>query len=158
MNRNEKLKRRKYNIKMRSKICTFDNPSLLEICVAVAPGEDLSFLDTLQQVCEASENGVGLAASQVGILKRAIFIFNDRKNGYFMINPVITNQSVDTEEAIEGCLSYPGYEKKIARSKKITVEYFTEKWEKVIREVEGFEARIILHECEHLDGINIWNK
>ena len=138
-------------------IRTFEDPILFQVCKPVDfTTDDLNWL-VLKAVCEAFSNGVGLAAPQVGIAKRVVFIYNQRKNGYFMINPIIVEKSNEMTEGIEGCLSYPGYEKVISRSTKITVEYYNEKWEKITRQVDDYEARIILHEYEHLDGISIWN-
>lgn len=100
---------------------------------------------------------IGLSAIQMGIPKR-IFIGVKRgtlKTNFetqFYINPVLLEQSSETEFHIEGCVSVKEYGI-VERSKEIQIEYFDIKGKKVIEDFKGFEARIILHELDHLDGI-----
>ena len=99
--------------------------------------------------------GVGLAAPQVGILKRVIVIDNrDEENGkrFYMINPEIIEKE-GVEVGMEGCLSVPGKQGTVERSKDIKVRYNDLSGEEKTLEAEDFLARILQHEIDHLDGI-----
>src|SRR5690606_28119572 len=74
-------------------IRTFDDPVLHQPCAEIAAGEDLAWLRSMRVACEASGNGVGLAAPQIGIAKRACWISPTRLGGWFMVNPVIVMRS-----------------------------------------------------------------
>lgn len=95
--------------------------------------------------------GVGLAAPQVGILKRIVVIdVGDRP--WVMINPEITETSGE-QTGDEGCLSVPGKSGTVTRPNVVTVKAFNENMEPFTLTGEGLLARAICHECEHLDGI-----
>ncbi len=105
-------------------------------------------------------NGVGLAAPQVGVLRRVIVIDitgleegkEDQEQKYALINPVITEQS--GEQCIdEGCLSFPNMFGKVKRPMNITVEALNENGEKVKIKAEGLLAQAIAHEIDHLNGV-----
>ena len=101
--------------------------------------------------------GVGLAANQVGILKQIITInFEDKeynkKINYILFNPLIINYSNETIIMEEGCLSLPEQYADVERPKDITIEYINENRETVKKEVNGYEARILQHEIDHLSG------
>lgn len=96
-------------------------------------------------------NGVGLAAPQVGISKRVIVV--DIGEGlYALINPEIIAKD-GIQDGPEGCLSVPGMTGEVMRSNHITVKALNEKGEPVILDAEGFFARAIQHEIDHLNGI-----
>jgi len=96
-------------------------------------------------------DGVGLAAPQVGILKRIVTI--DTGDGlYEMINPVILEQSGE-QDGPEGCLSLPGTTGEVKRPMNVKVRYTDRNGETVIIETEELFARAICHEVDHLDGI-----
>lgn len=96
-------------------------------------------------------DGVGLAAPQVGILKRIVVI--DVGNGLFeMINPEILEENGE-QDGIEGCLSVPGTSGEVVRPMHIKVSYTDRNGEPVILETEELFARAICHELDHLDGI-----
>lgn len=107
-------------------------------------------------------NGVGLAAPQVGKLLR-IYVFRDEwlnENGQYelghpqvVINPVLTSPSKDTETMLEGCLSLPNLHVKVTRPKKIHISYQNLKGEIIEQELEGFLARVNMHENDHLNGV-----
>lgn len=105
--------------------------------------------DMLDTMYEA--NGVGLAAPQVGILKRIVVI--DCGDGpIVMINPeVVSRDGVQCD--YEGCLSVPGKSGKVTRANHVVVRALNEDMEEFELEGEGLLARAILHECDHLDGI-----
>lgn len=101
--------------------------------------------------------GVGLAAPQIGILKRLIVVDNrdeNEENGmrFYMINPQIIEKEGE-EVSMEGCLSVPGKQGKVKRAKNIKVKYNDLDGNEKFIEAEDFLARIIQHETDHLDGI-----
>jgi len=107
-----------------------------------------------------ANNGVGLAAPQVGISKR-IFVARTalKKDGALvLINPVITYKSSEKERGEEGCLSFPGVFLNIKRSKEIEVEGRDVNGKKVVIQTNGISARILQHEIDHLDGILFYNR
>ncbi len=118
-------------------------------------------IDDMWETMYASD-GVGLAAPQIGKSIRVLVIDaspmaeeepaleNFKK---VFINAKITELSEDTELMIEGCLSIPGINEEVKRSNKIKIEYYDENFEFYEEEYEGFAARVIQHEYDHLDGI-----
>lgn len=96
-------------------------------------------------------NGVGLAAPQIGILKRIIVIAPEGKPTV-LINPVITHRE-GSEIAEEGCLSIPGLYGDVERAETIEVEAYDIKGRAFSYTIEGFAARIVQHEVDHLDGV-----
>jgi len=106
-------------------------------------------------------NGVGLAAPQIGVdLQLVIFGF-DRNERYpdapavprtILLNPVITPLSQDMEEGWEGCLSVPGLRGAVSRYSLIRYEGIDPRGERIDRRAEGFHARVVQHECDHLIG------
>jgi peptide deformylase len=100
-------------------------------------------------------NGVGLAASQVGILKKiaVIDLREEPRALYALINPRVTWKSMETEESIEGCLSLPLLRETILRHKSITVEYLDENFTpKTIQRAEGLLSICLQHEIDHMNG------
>ena len=110
----------------------------------------------------ADLNGAGLAAPQIGVPLRVV-IFGVKRNPRYpdaeevpdtvLINPVITPLGDETEEAWEGCLSVPGMRGVVPRFKRLRYRGFDESGLPLDRSVEGFHARVVQHECDHLDGI-----
>ncbi len=110
----------------------------------------LTLLDDMADTMYKAD-GVGLAAPQVGILKRIVVI--DVGNGLFeMINPVILEQSGE-QDGMEGCLSVPGTSGEVVRPMHVKAKYTDRNGEIVIIEAEELFARAICHELDHLDGI-----
>ena len=101
--------------------------------------------DTMYDAC-----GVGLAAPQVGILKRIVVIDVGDGEAYCLINPEIVETS-GSQTGDEGCLSVPGG--KVTRPDHVVVRALNEHMEPIEVTGEGLLARAICHECEHLDGI-----
>jgi peptide deformylase len=100
--------------------------------------------------------GVGIAAPQVGISRRVIVVQRFDKEGepyevYF--NPVILSVSKETITRDEGCLSIPGYRGPVERPGTIELRYMIEEGNELTETIEGFTARIFLHEIDHLNGI-----
>lgn len=105
--------------------------------------------DMLETMYE--ENGVGLAAPQVGVLKR-IVVIDIGEGPIVLINPVI--EETDGEQrGYEGCLSLPGKSGIVTRPNYARVRAFDENMEEFILEGEELMARAICHECDHLDGV-----
>lgn len=104
--------------------------------------------DTLKK-----ENGAGLSAVQVGMLRR-IFIMELEESGLVeFINPEIVSQSKDTNVQLEGCLSVPEKSGKVERPNKVTVKFQDRNGAFHTRTFTGFEARCVSHENDHLNGI-----
>ena len=107
-------------------------------------------------------SGVGLAAPQIGVDLRVV-IYGAQSSARYpdaesipdtvLINPVITPVGMETEEDWEGCLSVPGMRGKVPRFKSIRYRGFDELGAPIDRMVSGFHARVVQHECDHLDGI-----
>jgi peptide deformylase len=104
-------------------------------------------------------DGVGLAAPQIGILKRIIVInLGDKKNVYTIINPQIKIASSKMIEWEEGCLSIPGINSNVKRPEQITVTGQTIEGKEMQIEANDLLARVIQHEIDHLDGISCMAK
>lgn len=104
-------------------------------------------------------DGIGLAACQVGILKRIIvydylYVEEDgKKSPMVMINPVIKNRSKSMVFVEEGCLSFPDEYKEVKRHEKVTVEYTDLDGKRKTLHAKDLEAVVIQHETDHLDGV-----
>lgn len=96
--------------------------------------------------------GVGLAAPQVGILKRIVVIDVEEGNPYTLINPEIL-ETRDTQTGGEGCLSVPGKAGKVTRPAYVRARALNENMQPYELEGEGLLARAICHELDHLEGI-----
>lgn len=96
-------------------------------------------------------NGIGLAAPQVGILKRAIVIDVGEKP-IKAINPIILEREGNIKD-VEGCISVPQMRGTVERPEKIKVTYKNEEGVQLILEPEGYLSRVFCHEIDHLDGI-----
>jgi peptide deformylase len=110
----------------------------------------------------AAKNGAGLAAPQIGVGQRVV-IFGVTSNPRYpdaeevpftvLVNPKIVLLTREVEEGWEGCLSVPGMRGVVPRYTKLRYSGFDEHGAPVEREAEGFHARVVQHECDHLDGI-----
>ena len=143
-------------------IYTYGQPVLREEAVTI----DKNYPELEKLVSDMFETmynaeGVGLAAPQIGLSIRLLVIDSDAISQSYpeckdfkriMINPVITEHSSETTTQEEGCLSFPGIHEKVTRSEKISVRYMDESFNKHEEVVEGFAARIVQHEHEHLEG------
>ena len=123
-------------------------------------GEVVSFDDELARVAERmaalmhDADGVGLAATQVGILRR-FFVFHDEGHDRVLVNPVITRRAGALEVDEEGCLSLGSVRVPVERQVEVTLEAKDEKGNDVRLEFEGLPARVVQHEVDHLDGVLI---
>jgi len=151
-----KAKVSSYKRGMASQILQYDNASLAMKCEAVPHGSDVkATISKMKKVLGCTANGVGLAASQVGILERVIVIKPDSRKfaTIAMINPEIISHSDEKKYGIEGCLSYPKTFAPVERYTWVEVKYFDENWkEQTVKYREGqIEGIITQHEIEHLD-------
>jgi len=127
----------------------FDTPELHALV------QDL--LDTM-----AHANGAGLAAPQIGVDLQVVIFGSDRPNPRYpdapvvprtvLVNPVITPLSDEEEEGWEGCLSVPGLRGVVPRWRRIRYTGFDVQGTPIDRVAEGFHARVVQHECDHLWG------
>ena len=104
-----------------------------------------------------AHDGVGLAANQVGRLKR-ILVAAVEEEEYVLVNPVVESRTEGSETSPEGCLSIPGVHVEVERAKGITISGKSATGEPVRIEVEGLLARILQHEIDHLDGVLILDR
>lgn len=139
------------------KIVLEGDPLLEKKCRPIDKIDD-RILELIEDMAETmyDAEGVGIAAPQVGVLRRVICV--DIGLGlHVFINPEIISKEGCSYES-EGCLSLPGVYGKVTRPEKITVKFLTKEGEEVTLDAEGFFARAICHECDHLDGILIRGK
>jgi peptide deformylase len=129
-------------------VLRFDAPELHELLVDMA--------DT-----RAAANGAGLAAPQIGENLQVVIFGVDHNDRYpdappvprtVLVNPTITPLSRDEEEGWEGCLSVPGLRGVVPRFKRIRYQGFDERGRAIDRDADGFHARVVQHECDHLIG------
>ena len=125
--------------KSRDIIITNENMDKLKLLI-----EDM--FDTLKV-----NDGIGLAAVQVGILKRLIVIEYENKK-YVLINPIVV-EAEGSQMCEEGCLSFPNEFFSVNRPTSIIVEYLDENGEKQVLNEKGVLAVVLSHETDHLDGI-----
>ena len=119
-----------------------------------------TFDDDLERLAERmtalmhEANGVGLAATQVGVLRR-LFVFTADGEDFVLVNPVLTASSKETEVDDEGCLSLRDVLVPVERPTKVTIEGVDAKGEPVRMELEPPASRVVQHELDHLDGVLI---
>ena len=133
------------------------DPVLTKKCkeiTSVSPRITMLAEDLLDTMYEA--DGVGLAAPQVGILKRIVVVDigdeNDPNSPYILTNPEVVETSGEQTD-YEGCLSYPGKYGKVTRPDHAKVKAFNLDMEPIVVEADGLLARAFLHEIDHLEGI-----
>ena len=117
---------------------------------------DEKILELIQDMIETMHklDGVGLAAVQVGVLKRVVVIdlYEEGKPPYIFINPEIVKEKGE-QTVDEGCLSFPNKFAKIVRPKEVTLRALNEKGEKIEIKAKDLLAQAICHEVDHLNGI-----
>ena len=120
----------------------------------------MKLLEDMKDTLKVAD-GCGLAAPQVGVNKRVVIVDGreltesyDYLKDFFrvMINLVVLEESEETCEFSEGCLSVPGVYAEVRRPSKIKVEYYNENLEKVVEEFDRFACRMVQHELSHLEG------
>jgi peptide deformylase len=130
-------------------VADFDTPAL-QLLVA-------DMFETMRAV-----DGAGLAAPQIGVNLRLVIFGFGKLQRYpdapavpetVLINPVLTPLSDEKEEAFEGCLSVPGLRGSVPRYTRLHYEGFDQDGKPIVRDADGFHARVVQHEVDHLDGI-----
>lgn len=129
--------------------------------------EILDIIEDLKETLKYSE-GFGIAAPQIGINKRIVLINVDSEKCTYqdveeikdliLINPVWKNITEEKYSEYEGCLSVPEIKGIVERYYKIELKYLDEKFNEQIKVLSGFSARVVQHECDHLDGIVFLDK
>ncbi|KKW21067.1 MAG: Peptide deformylase [Parcubacteria group bacterium GW2011_GWB1_52_7] len=135
---------------------------------AISSPEIRRAIRDLKDTLKKSDDGIGIAAPQIGILRRIFIISEEAKyvesepresrgkkrwNSYVYINPVALKHSKNRVDGVEGCLSVPGKFGIVARSEKITVKALDERGNQFTLGASKFLARVIQHELDHLDGV-----
>lgn len=149
------IKERQIGDPILSKVCE-------EIDINSINAEVLDIIEDLKATLEFG-TGLGIAAPQIGVNKRIIVVGTEGKDLKYnkqevipitaMINPAWKKLSNDTDVQYEGCLSVPVIRGKVERYTKIELTYYNENGEKIVKNIDDFFARLIQHECDHLDGI-----
>ena len=120
----------------------------------------LKLIEDMKDTLKVAD-GCGLAAPQVGVNQRLVIVDGRELTDTYdylhdfvriMINPGVVEESEQVCEYSEGCLSVPGVYAEVTRPSKIKVEYYNEKFEKVIEEFDRFACRMVQHELSHLEG------
>jgi peptide deformylase len=116
---------------------------------------DNHILAAAEEMIEAlhAGNGVGLAGPQVGLMKRIFVVHVEGDVPRVFINPSIIETSQETVKYEEGCLSVPGCWADVVRPRAVKVQAWNEKGRPFTLETGGILARVILHECDHLEGV-----
>jgi peptide deformylase len=144
-------------------ILKMGNPDLLKVSEPVDFEKDdlTTLIEDMKETMKAND-GAGLAAPQIAVFKRLVIFGFDTNDRYpeadsvpftVLINPIITPLSDEKENGWEGCLSVPGLRGVVPRYAHIKYEGYDAEGNKIEREVEDFHARVVQHECDHLDGI-----
>jgi peptide deformylase len=143
---------------MALEIRTFGDPVLKTRAAPVeAFDEALSHLAEEMLVTMHEQEGVGLAANQVGRLKR-ILVAATEDDEYVVVNPVVDEVAEETEKQVEGCLSIPGIQVEVERPTGLTVTGQDATGAPLRIEATGLLARILQHEVDHLDGVLILDR
>lgn len=139
-------------------ILKLGDPRLYEVCELVLKSELSMVHAWVQDLHEAMEDirkiygfGRGIAAPQLGIMKRLFYLNLDRP--YIIINPEIVQASSEMFELWDDCMSFPNLFVKVERHQSLTLEYLDENWEKHQWTVEGAISELIQHENDHLNGV-----
>ncbi len=135
------------------KVVKEGDPILRKKCREVSEVTD-RIRETLQDMLETmrADDGVGIAGPQVGVMRRMFVAEPEPDRVYFMINPEIYEQEGKVYDT-EGCLSVPGYFGTVERPEKIKMRALDIDGNMQEYEFEGFDARVMCHEYDHLEGI-----
>lgn len=145
-------------------ILRMGDPRLLRVAEPITEFGSPELMQLIADMQETMHDagGVGLAAPQIGVNLRLVIFGFEHSERYpdapavpytVLINPVLTPLSDEEEEGWEGCLSVPGLRGVVPRWTKLRYTGFDPEGNVIEREVEGFHARVVQHECDHLDGI-----
>lgn len=138
---------------MEIKLLSEDDPFLQQVATAwdfTVDGDPNDLVRSMIKIM-MENNGIGLAAPQVGVSKR-IFIMGNEQKLVACINPEIVESNGEVKD-LEGCLSFPKLWLQVRRAESVKVRYYDLRGEIVETEFSGFMARVFQHEYDHLDGI-----
>ncbi|MCQ2558710.1 MAG: peptide deformylase [Oscillospiraceae bacterium] len=143
---------------MIKEILKLGNPELYDISTEIQP-EDLANLstwvtdlhDTLLEYRRTYGAGRAIAAPQIGIKKRLLYMLTDRE--YVFINPSLSFPDDEMMEVLDDCMSFPGLCVKVMRHRRAVISYTDEQGTKQRMELEGDLSELLQHEYDHLDGI-----
>jgi peptide deformylase len=139
-------------------IRTFGDPVLKTRAAPVETFDDSLARLTEDMLATMRENdGVGLAANQVGRLRR-VLVASVEDEDYVIVNPVLSDRSETTERGQEGCLSIPGINVEVDRPTAVTVTGQDASGEPLRIEAQEMLARVLQHEVDHLDGVLILDR
>jgi peptide deformylase len=139
-------------------IRTFGDPVLKTRAAPVETFDDSLARLTEDMLATMRENdGVGLAANQVGRLKR-VLVASVEDEDYVIVNPILSDMSETTERVQEGCLSIPGINVEVDRPTAVTVTGQNTSGEPLRIEAQDMLARVLQHEVDHLDGVLILDR
>jgi peptide deformylase len=141
-------------------ILLYPNPRLRQRCVAVKAIDD-KVRTTAQEMIETATfegRGIGLAANQIGSMKRIILLCPPGSEPRIYINPILENPSAETEVMEEGTLSLPGLRLPVERPVEITIVALNLDGERVEERLKGLEARIAMHENDHINGVYFFDR
>ncbi|MBC3810989.1 peptide deformylase [Undibacterium aquatile] len=145
-------------------ILKMGDPRLLRVAEPVTEFDTPELHQLISEMFEtmAAANGAGLAAPQIGV-NLQLLIFGFKSNPRYpdapvvpetvLLNPVLTPLGDETDEAWEGCLSVPGMRGLVPRWSSLRYEGVDQFGKPICRDVDGFHARVVQHECDHLNGI-----
>lgn len=143
---------------MALEVKTFGDPVLKTRAAKVKEFDEALLRLTEEMLVTMREReGVGLAANQVGRLRR-VLVAGIEEDEYVLINPVIEARSDETEVLAEGCLSIPGIQVDVERPLAVTVSGQDAAGGEIRFEAEGLLARVFQHEIDHLDGVLILDR
>lgn len=140
------------------------DPLLLRVAEPVTAFDSTALQELITDMFDtmAAMNGAGLAAPQIGVSLRVV-IFGVQANPRYpnvepvpttvLINPKIEILTGETDDMWEGCLSVPGMRGLVSRFTHLRYSGFDDKGRPLQREARGFHARVVQHECDHLDGV-----
>lgn len=145
-------------------ILRMGDPRLLQPAAPVTAFSTPALLDLIKDMRDTMQaaGGVGLAAPQIGVGLQVV-IFGFQKSARYpdaeavpdtvLLNPLITPLGNDSEDGWEGCLSVPGLRGLVPRFRRVRYQGYDEHGGAIDRTVEGFHARVVQHECDHLFGV-----
>ena len=146
------------------RVLKMGDPLLFRVAEPVMAFDTPTLHSLIQDMFEtmAALNGAGLAAPQIGVSQRVV-IFGIEANPRYpqaepvpttvLINPAIELLTAETDDGWEGCLSVPGMRGLVSRCTRLRYRGFDHFGKPIEREAQGFHARVVQHECDHLDGI-----
>ncbi len=143
---------------MVKEILKLGNPKLYEISEEIKLEEKenlklwiIDLHDTLMEYRKIYGAGRAVAAPQIGVQKRLIYMYMDKP--FVFVNPVMTFPENEKYELLDDCMSFPGLIVKVSRYKKAQIDYYDEEFQHKTMQLEGDFSELLQHEYDHLDGI-----